>query len=147
MTAHQLHADRTLQSKCMSLSSSFSNSASSACRPNLAEQVHVLSSDLWMEVDVHRDLQLAEWLVDDTEVPGDDTATGDAVLITSILCHPLPKALHVGNMDHGSRQRVSGTHHHIRTHISSSIHNKVRSLHMATTHSSINSIIFRELLG
>ena len=121
---HQLHADRTLQSKCMSLSSS-SDSASVACRLNLAEQVHVLSSDLWMEVDVHRDLQLAEWLADNTEWPGDDTATGDAVLITSILCKPLPKALHVGNMDHGSKHRVSGTHHHIRTHISRSIHDNV----------------------
>ena len=48
-----------------------------------------------MEADVHRDVQLAEWSEDNTEWPGDDTATGDAVLITSILCHPLPKALHL----------------------------------------------------
>ena len=61
-----------------------SNSSSIACRPNLAEQVHVLSSDLWMEADVHRDPQLAEWPGDDTERPGDDTATGDEVL--EIVC-------------------------------------------------------------
>ena len=64
--------------------SSNSNSASVACRPNLARQVHVLSSDLWMEAYVHRDLQLAEWPGDDTEWPGDDTATGDEVL--EIVC-------------------------------------------------------------
>ena len=64
--------------------SSSSNSASVACRPNLARQVHVLSSDLWMEAYVHRDLQLAEWPGDDTEWPGDDTATGDEVL--EIVC-------------------------------------------------------------
>ena len=60
--------------------SSNSNSSSIACRPHLAEQVHVLRSDLWMEADVHRDPQLAEWPGDDTERPGDDTATGDEVL-------------------------------------------------------------------
>ena len=64
--------------------SSNSNSSSIACRPNLAEQVHVLRSDLWMEADVHRDPQLAEWPGDDTERPGDDTATGDEVL--EIVC-------------------------------------------------------------
>ena len=64
--------------------SSNSNILSIACRPNLAEQVHVLSSDLWMEADVHRDPQLAEWPGDDTKRPGDDTATGDVVL--EIVC-------------------------------------------------------------
>ena len=76
----------------MSLSSS-SKSASVACRQNLAEQVHVLSSDLWMEADVHRDPQLAEWLGDDTERPGDDTATGDKLLESACTCahviHPV----------------------------------------------------------
>ena len=37
-----------------------------------------------MEADVHRDPQLAEWPGDDTERPGDDTATGDEVL--EIVC-------------------------------------------------------------
>ena len=64
--------------------SSNSNSSSIACRPNLAEQAHVLRSDLWMEADVHRDPQLAEWPGDDTEQPGDDTATGDEVF--EIVC-------------------------------------------------------------
>ena len=64
--------------------SSNSSSSSIACRSNLAEQVHVLSSDLWMEADVHRDPQLAEWPGGDTERPGDDTASGDKVL--EIVC-------------------------------------------------------------
>ena len=67
--------------------SSNSNSASVACRPNLAEQVHVLSSDLWMEAYVHRDLQLAAWPGDDTEWPGDGTATGDEVLDNVGTCN------------------------------------------------------------
>ena len=46
--------------------------------------MHVLSSDLWMEADVHRDPQLAEWPGDDTERLGHDTATGDEVL--EIVC-------------------------------------------------------------
>ena len=37
-----------------------------------------------MEADVHRDPQLAEWPGDDTELPGDNTATGDEVL--EIVC-------------------------------------------------------------
>ena len=48
--------------------------------------MHVLSSDLWMEADVHRDLQLAEWPGDDTERPVDDTATGDEVLENVCTC-------------------------------------------------------------
>ena len=68
--------------------SSNSNSSSIACWPNLAEQVHVLRSDLWMEADVHRDPQLAEWPGDDTERPGDNTATGDEVL--EIVCRCVP---------------------------------------------------------
>ena len=46
--------------------------------------MHALSSDLWMEADVHRHPQLAEWPGDDTERPGDETATGDEVL--EIVC-------------------------------------------------------------
>ena len=70
--------------------SSNSNSALIACRPNLAERVHVLSSDLWMEADVHRDLQVAEWPGDDTEWPGDDTDTGNEVL--EIVCTCVKRA-------------------------------------------------------
>ena len=71
--------------------SSNSNSSSIACRPHLAEQVHVLRSDLWMEADVHRDPQLAEWPGDDTERPGDDTAIGDEVLEIVSTC---PQRVH-----------------------------------------------------
>ena len=55
--------------------------------------MHVLSSDLWMEADVHRDPQLAEWPGDVTEQPGNDAATGDEVV--QIVCTFAPIVHHV----------------------------------------------------